>query len=239
MQQVTKEEPWASPLASALLSMTELGRLVELSVKVGKSASHLKARKFQIQTLMTRPAREAENAARLLKRVLHGPVRLYLNFSYHHHTYRHLQLVTMNANSEKQICVALPTREGLKQSFFALYHYTIILHPYWTSAALLLWALFPKYPFTILYYILYAGPKAILHGITSCLRSLKQSWINWTRDDSLSPSQSYGSIEERERSNARRNRIRRNISPWVALRISCVIASTVIFFTVRINDSRN
>lgn len=69
----------------------------------------------------------------------------------------------MTTKNWTQVCVSVPTVEGLGRFIQTLVHD----HPFITSATLLFWSYFPDIPFRTIYIILYAGPLAFYRRILS------------------------------------------------------------------------
>ncbi|KAF9563617.1 hypothetical protein CPC08DRAFT_748898 [Agrocybe pediades] len=69
---------------------------------------------------------------------------------------------------DKQLCIEVPTLEGLKQIAEHFHRDVIMEHPYITAAVLLLWSFHPQFPFQALYTVFWVIPRNVVLGILTC-----------------------------------------------------------------------
>ncbi|KJA19619.1 hypothetical protein HYPSUDRAFT_44180 [Hypholoma sublateritium FD-334 SS-4] len=69
----------------------------------------------------------------------------------------------------KNICLTIPTMEGIKAALTRFHHDVVMQHPYISAGVLLFWAFYPQFPFHVLYFVLFVIPRSIILGILTCL----------------------------------------------------------------------
>ncbi|KIK05737.1 hypothetical protein K443DRAFT_675012 [Laccaria amethystina LaAM-08-1] len=110
----------------------------------------------------------------------------------------------------QQICITVPTVEGLRQGAEVFHREIVLKHPFLLASGLVLLAYYPKSPFMVVYYVVYGIPKAIIVGLLHCLgfgsegvrqgsyAARHQSRVYGgyiPRDSTFSAYQSYGALD--------------------------------------------
>ncbi|KAF9038609.1 hypothetical protein BJ165DRAFT_1499187 [Panaeolus papilionaceus] len=163
------------------------------------------------------------------------------------------QRICLPFENLKNVCMKVPTVEGLKLVLVRLHREILVEHPYLSAAGLLFIAFFPTSPFYLIYYILYAIPREIAFSFLACLgferRGVRAgspaSWYQSTyygphtpSNSFFSHSQSYGTVgRTRPSRSGGGDEVGSTLSKWFWRFIGCLCAYASIVVLLKYGGS--